>query len=201
MNPRFTRLNNRVLAKCAKGWWVLSFLLCLASPQGMLATPSTLTALPPATIVPSSGPTSCLGLEITFDLTGFDNDQSTITDVPWTVSHNGIALSDVDLDQFVQLGALGDELSDWSTSTTLPPAAGGRVFHGGCGALSFAINAARMFAVTVIAADAPSTPVLSGFDAGPDEVPGGVLFCDGGATNGAVVLHRWRSPHVSLLHV
>ena len=189
MNPRFTRLNTRVLAKCATGWWVLSFLLCLALPQGMLATTTTETALPPATIVPSSGPTSCLGLEITFELTGFDNDQSTITDVPWTVSHNGIALSDVDLDQFVQLGALGDELSDWSTSTTLAftPLVEGCFTVGVEPYIIYAVNASQnVQPVTVIVADAPSTPVLSGFDAGPGEVPGGVLFCDGGATSGAV---------------
>ena len=189
MNPRFTRLNTRVLAKCATGWWVLSFLLCLALPQGMLATTTTETALPPATIVPSSGPTSCLGLEITFELTGFDNDQSTITDVPWTVSHNGIALSVVDLDQFVQLGALGDELSDWSTSTTLAftPLVEGCFTVGVEPYIIYAVNASQnVQPVTVIVADAPSTPVLSGFDAGPGEVPGGVLFCDGGATSGAV---------------
>ncbi len=167
----------------------MSFLLFLALPQRMLATTTTVSTLPPATIVPSSGPTSCLGLEITFDLTGFDNDQSTITDVPWIVSHNGIALSDVDLDQFVQLGALGNELSDWSMSSTLAftPLVEGCFTVDVEPYIIYAVNASQnVQPITVIVADAPSTPVLSGFDAGPDEVPGGVLFCDGGATNGAI---------------
>ena len=189
MNPRFTRLNHRVLAISAKGRWVLSFLICLALPQGMLAATTAETTLPPATIIPSSGPTSCLGLEITFDLAGFDNDQSTITDVPWLVSHNGIELSEAELDDFVQLGTLGNNLSDWSNSSTLAftPLVEGCFTVGVEPYLIYAVNASQnVQPITVIVADAPSPPVLSGFGAGPGEVPSGVLFCDGGSTNGGV---------------
>ena len=80
-------------------------------------------------------------------------------------------------------------MSDWSTSTTLAftPLVEGCFTVGVEPYIIYAINASQnVQPVTVIVADAPSTPVLSGFDAGPGEVPGGVLFCDGGATSGAV---------------
>ena len=54
------------------------------------------------------------------------------------------------------------------------------IFYGGTTA-SQNVNA-----TTVIVADAPATPALSGFDANLDEVPGGVLLCDGGSTSGAL---------------
>ena len=93
--------------------------LSLALPKGLFATPAKATSLPPATIVSSSGPASCLGMDITFDLGDLDFDPDSIFEVPWVIAHNGATLTDANLADFLELGALGDELSDWSGSSSL----------------------------------------------------------------------------------
>lgn len=183
------------------GGLVLTFFLCLVLPQSLLATTALETALPPATIVPSSGASSCLGTEITFSLAGFDNDANLVVDVPWTLSHDGVLLTDANLSDFLQLGTLGSTLSDWSgsTSLTFSPLVEGCFTVGVEPYIIYSINASQnVLPTTIIVADAPSTPVLSGFDAGPGEEPNGVLLCDGGSTIGAVASNTLGEVPMSL---
>ena len=58
-------------------------------------------------------------MDITFDLGDLDFDPDSIFEVPWVIAHNGATLTDANLADFLELGALGDELSDWSGSSSL----------------------------------------------------------------------------------
>ena len=69
-------------------------------------------------------------MEITFDIEAFDFDPDSVSEVPWVIEHNGSMLSDSILANYLELGALGDSLSDWSGLPRLDiHAHRGRMFH------------------------------------------------------------------------
>ena len=170
----------------------LSFLLIGAAQNMVVAAPAEGISLPPASIVTADS-TSCVNVEITFDIEAIDFDPDSVSEVPWVIEHNGVMLSDSILANYLELGALGDSLSDWSgsTSLTFTPTAEGcftvgvepYIYYGSFGSL----GSQNVVGTTVIVGGAPVTPTLSGFDANAaDPVPGGVLLCDGGSTSGAL---------------
>ena len=167
----------------------LSFLLIGAAHNMVVAAPAEGMSLPPASIATADS-TSCVNVEITFDIEAFDFDPDSVSEVPWVIEHNGVMLSDSILANYLELGALGDSLSDWSGSTTLTftPIEEGCYTVGVQPYIFYGTTASQdVNATTVIVGGAPATPALSGFDANAaDPVPGGVLLCDGGSTSGAL---------------
>ena len=170
----------------------LSFLLIGAAHNMVVAAPAEGMSLPPASIATADS-TSCVNVEITFDIEAFDFDPDSVSEVPWVIEHNGVMLSDSILANYLELGALGDSLSDWSgsMSLTFTPTAEGcftvsvepYIYYDSFGSL----GSQNVVGTTVIVGGAPVTPTLSGFDASAaDPVPGGVLLCDGGSTSGAL---------------
>ena len=118
MNPRFTCNPIPLRQGLTMGVVALSFLLIGAAHNMVVAAPAEGMSLPPASIVTADS-TSCVNVEITFDIEAFDFDPDSVSEVPWVIEHNGVMLSDSILANYLELGALGDSLSDWSGSTSL----------------------------------------------------------------------------------
>ena len=188
MNARFTCNPNLLRQGLTMGVVALSFLLLGAAHNPVTAAPAEGISLPPASIVTANA-TTCTGTSITFDLGDFDFEADSISEVPWVIAHNGTPLTATNLAEFLELGALGDSLYEWSgsTSLTFTPIVEGcftvdvdpYIFYGETASQN--VNP-----TTVIVGGAPATPALSGFDAAPGQEPGGVLLCDGGSTTGAL---------------
>lgn len=136
-------------------------------------------ALPPATIT-SSTDEACIGSSVTFTLGSLDDVPGNITNVPWTISYQGVVLDNATLSSYVILGAAGATLADWSLSTSLTF----EPLEQGCYTVSvdpyifYATSTQNVGNATVIVADAPSQPQFFGF--------GDVVQCDGGSIDGGL---------------